>query len=499
MSGEDQDWQRLDPKTLLTRPLKALRQFGLPIVLALVGLTSSGGLRHAVWFVPTAVVVAGAIGAIPWLTTTYRVTRTHLEIRSGLINRSTVTARLDRVRSVDLESPVLHQALGIVRVKVGTGVDDGQIELDSLGSAAAETLRARLLHGASTALDATPMPEKALATALAELDWSWLRFAPLNLVNLTIVAGAIVAVGSQFQDALRSLVNRNTVDSALHVGAALLAVVVLVGGLVVWIIGAGVGYALRWFGLRVTREEGKEGTTLHQRAGLLTTRSTTVEEAKVRGVCLRRQLLIAAAGGAELSLLTIGLEDNRPAILPAAPLADVRRVAAEVLGDEAPLTTSLMRHGRVTLWRYLRRASLKTVALLAATVAATLLLRDVADADWPWWATGVIVVAFIALWFGAATLRYRNLGHALTERHLVAQSGALTQDRIVLEIDGIVGWRIRQGFFDRRLGLAQLRATTAAGDEFVLVRDVPLTIAVSLAQRATPRFVGDFVAALASA
>ncbi len=69
------------------------------------------------------------------------------------------------------------------------------------------------------------------------------------------------------------------------------------------------------------------------------------------------------------------------------------------------------------------------------------------------------------------------------------------KDRIVLEIDGIVGWNVRQGFFDRRLGLAQLTATTAAGTEAVLVRDVPLGEAIVVAQAATPRFVDAFVAA----
>jgi putative membrane protein len=64
----------------------------------------------------------------------------------------------------------------------------------------------------------------------------------------------------------------------------------------------------------------------------------------------------------------------------------------------------------------------------------------------------------------------------------------------VLEADGIVGWRLHQSFWDRRRGLAQLTATTAAGGEAVLVPDVPLGEAVAVAAAATPRAVAGFLA-----
>jgi putative membrane protein len=98
---------------------------------------------------------------------------------------------------------------------------------------------------------------------------------------------------------------------------------------------------------------------------------------------------------------------------------------------------------------------------------------------------GVIACAF-------AELRWRRLGHALTPAYLVVQTGALTTSRTALERDGIIGWRVRQGFFDRRVGLAQLTATTAAGDESVLIPDLPLEAAVELAHSAQPRLLAEF-------
>ena len=83
-------------------------------------------------------------------------------------------------------------------------------------------------------------------------------------------------------------------------------------------------------------------------------------------------------------------------------------------------------------------------------------------------------------------MAYRHLGHALAPDHLVSGAGALQRTRTVLERDGIIGWVVRQSWFQRRSGLATLVATTAAGPEQVVVVDVPLADAVRLADAATP-------------
>src|SRR5690349_8048406 len=99
--------------------------------------------------VVVAAALAGLVGLIPWLTTTYRVTGTHVEVRRGLLNRTTLTARIDRVRSVDLQSTLVHRIVGVTKVSIGTGVDESQIILDSLSKEAAAELRRYLLHSAT--------------------------------------------------------------------------------------------------------------------------------------------------------------------------------------------------------------------------------------------------------------------------------------------------------------------------------------------------------------
>jgi putative membrane protein len=110
------------------------------------------------------------------------------------------------------------------------------------------------------------------------------------------------------------------------------------------------------------------------------------------------------------------------------------------------------------------------------------------------WIPVVVVLVGVPVAVAAAELRYRRLGHALTQRYLVSCTGTLTATRTALEIDGIVGWRLHQSFWDRRRGLAQLTATTAAGQEQVAVPDVPVREAVAVAAAATPRMLERFLA-----
>ena len=102
----------------------------------------------------------------------------------------------------------------------------------------------------------------------------------------------------------------------------------------------------------------------------------------------------------------------------------------------------------------------------------------------------------VALLLAAAAVgeaSYRHLGHALAGDHLVAGSGQLARIRTVLETDGIIGWVVSESWWQRRIGLADLVATTAAGDERVLVRDVRLDVGVALADAATPGLLTDFL------
>jgi putative membrane protein len=508
----DAEWQRLAGWTAVVSPLSTLRQAIIP---AAVGAFGAGQANAFIGLLVAAgiAVVAALAGLVPWLTTTYRVTPTHLEVRKGLLNRTTLTARLDRVRSVDLSSTLIHRALGVTKVNVGTGVDEGQITLDSLTKDAAARLRRELLHAAPapsasdvpSAPGASTEPESVAASPegeiIAKLDWSWIRYAPLNLKNLAIALGGLAAFFGAFSDIIpweRTIgirvddgeINGRPIESFLNM--VLIAIpIALVAAAAVWAIGSCVGYAVRWWDLQVVREQGREGTTLRRSFGLTSTRATTVEEAKVRGATSTVGPLISLAGGADLNLLTTGLDDNFPAVLPTAPEQVVSEVGTDILGEDA-FSAALTGHGPRPRRRYWFRAVVATVVWTLVALVPTVLIGVFGDI-WLWWIPVAMLVVALVLGLLGAELRHRHLGHALTDRYLVVRSGSYTAVRTALQTDGIIGWRVRQTVFDRRIGLAQVTAMTAAGQEHVDIPDVPLETAVALATAATPRTVSEFV------
>ena len=152
-------WQRLDVRMLVIDPFKVLRQFLVPALIGIIGVRSSSG-DWPLWMLPVAVVGAIVLGSLPWLTTRFRITDTQFQLHSGLLNKKQLTAPLDRIRSVDLESSLLHRALGLSKVEIGTGVDDSRITLDSLAAPQAHDLRRVLLAQRSAVLGATRGPAR---------------------------------------------------------------------------------------------------------------------------------------------------------------------------------------------------------------------------------------------------------------------------------------------------------------------------------------------------
>ncbi len=183
---------------------------------------------------------------------------------------------------------------------------------------------------------------------LARLDPRWVRFAPFTMSGV-LAAAAIFGVGWNLLDQLNVTPSdvgpvRGFVDHMEQTAIWLLAlqVVVTLAALVTALsIG---GYLLSYWGFRLTRHA--QGS-LHITRGLLTTRATSIEERRLRGVELGEPLLLRAVHAARLSGITTGLESRGRAdggsslLLPPAPLAAAKAVASQILGDPTPVEISL--------------------------------------------------------------------------------------------------------------------------------------------------------------
>ncbi len=495
------DWRRLNSRMLLVHPVVEIVR-ALPAIVAAL-LAGHGTNAGTVTATAIAVVVA-AISLIRWFTTRYRITVDRVELRRGLVRRRTLTAPLDRVRTVDVTSHLLHRVLGLARVVIGTGTSDRKGEdrviLDGLTLSEAAGLRGELLHRSHVRVpDELGEPVHAEQDVEAEeelvrADPRWLRFAPFTLTGAVTglaLLGVLWRVVNEAHVNLRRVGLVRTLSHRLERWPVAADVVVVAAGVVAFVVIAStVGYVLAFWRFRVTRHS---GGTLQVTRGLITTRATSIEQRRLRGVEVSEPLLLRSVRGARCLAIATGLRVGRGAerggeiLLPPAPRADAVSLAATVIGTDEPFTQALARHPVAALRRRLTRALAVTLVLVVATALG------VGFAHWPVWVLAVAVVLT-----GAAVPlgvdRYRSLGHALTGEYLVARFGTIVRRRSALQIDGVIGWNIRRSFFQRRAGLASLTATTAAGRQQYKITDISDTEAVAFANATVPTLLTQFLA-----
>ncbi|MGM1057934.1 PH domain-containing protein [Saccharothrix sp. Mg75] len=477
------DWHRLDVRMLIVRPLNEL----LGLVPLLVGLLVLG--TGEAWRILTSVGLVVAIvlfGLLRWVTTRYRITAEQVELRTGLFVRKRLAVPRDRIRTVDLTAKLGHRLFGLSAVRVGTGQRDQPGEdgltLDAVSSAEAERLRVLLLTVARPE-SAAPQEEARPGVVLSTWDNRWLRYAPLTLSGL-VAAGALFGFAMNFARELEVEVLGPLTDAAHWVvDQPVLLTVALVTGVVALIatLGSVLVYVVQFWGYRLTREP---DDTVRVQRGLLTTRSVSVAEQRLRGVELVEPLLLRAGRGAHARTVTTGLgrKGESSLLLPAAPVAEAHRVSATVLRQDPPPTLApLRRHPFAALRRRLVRAVVPLLVLAAA-------LAWFAPA-WTW----QVVLALVPFSALLGWDRYRSLGHALTDRHLVVRQGSAIRETVALQRTGIIGWRFSRSFFQRRANLLTVSATTAAGDGAYHAVDIGEVDGLALADAAVPDLLRPFL------
>jgi putative membrane protein len=513
--GDDGGWRRLNARMLLIHPIQELPR-AAPALIGVIAAGGSGG-RRELWAAAGLAITIG-LGMLRWFTTTYRITPDRVEVQRGLFSRRLLAVSRDRLRTVDASAHVLHRALGLTRVTIGTGRSDreggGSVRLDGLTAAEASELRDVLLDRvggataggaigpgppvpAAAAPGAAPVPDSAAASApdteVARLGSTWIRFAPFTLsgaVAVGAVAGFLANATSEADlhpsdfGPLRDVVD--WLDGAPLTAAI---VVLAVAAIAAVAIASTVGYVLAFWDFRLSRNP---RGTIHVSRGLLTTRATTIEERRLHGVEISEPLLLRSVGGARCLAIATGLRVGRGAerggslLLPPAPRAEAQRVAAAIVGTDEPLRCPLTAHGpRARTRRYTR--ALAGWALAAGIVAAAAALT--ALPAWP----AIVVLALLPAAVALAADRYRSLGHAVAGTRLVARRGSLVRRRNVLAADGIIGWNLERTFFQRRVGLATLTATTAAGQQRYDVQDVELAEALTVAEALLPGLLDPFL------
>lgn len=500
-----QEWRRLSPRMLLVHPLREAARVLPPLAVVVLLGRSSPQLWGLI-----GLVAALSVGLARWLTTAYRLTDDQILFRWGLVRRELLTVPRDRVRSVDAVSGPYQRILGLQRLVVGTGRSGrhgDKLVLDSLDTAVAERLRDELLRRAPSGpprlrpVGHDPVPEGAVADdgQISAFRPGWIRFGAVTLTGLA-GAGVLLMSFTTFLNEEKLGPDRIPGLSALtrrlaELPAGPAAAVAVASALLAMSALCAARYALSFWNFRLARSDDGMLRISH---GVTTARSVTLEERRIAGVEISAPLPLRLLGGARCTAVTTGLraghdtERGGALLLPPAPLAEARRVAAAVSGAPTAVGCPLTVHGTRARRRRILRAQLGAGAVVVLVWTLT------AWTDGPSWTNlphgsraAVLVVPALAELL--ARDRYRNLGHALRDGRLVIGRGSLMRRRQVLREDAVIGWVFHSSFFQRRAGLTTLTAATAAGRQYYNLPDVPMEVAVTLADAARSGWLEPFL------
>ena len=428
---------RLHPLAVLVLARRMIGASLIPVLALLLSL----GTRILVPLVLAVVLVGVPLAVAWWWRFTYRVSESRLEVRSGLINRTTRVVPLDRVRGVDLTAPFLHRLLGLVKVEIEAaagGGDKAELSLAAVSRRDAEALRERLL----SRTDAETIEEEA--PTLYRATPGLLAVGGLTSGRYLLATAAVVGVLGNLADNLPGDVVARATDTVADraptnasgivaaVVAAVLAVLLfaVAGSLLVdW------GFVLRSEGERLTAER-----------GLLTRRTVSIDLERIRGLDLRDTPLRrpfrltsvhAVAGGVRRA----GGRTTLVPVIRAAGVYALLRAVDPLAPDPAAPLAGHPKAARTR--RFVRAVSLPA---LAAAIALAL-------AAWPAAVLALLLTAGLAV---IALDRYRQLGHRFDGRRLTVREGSLMRRWTELDPEEIVSFELRRTPTQRRAGLATL-------------------------------------------
>jgi putative membrane protein len=201
----------------------------------------------------------------------------------------------------------------------------------------------------------------------------------------------------------------------------------------------------------------------------------------LRGGTLRQPLLVRLLGGARLDAVMTGVAGagESSLLLPPCPVDTAESVLTNLIDDANAVAGPVHGHGPAAARRrWTRGLALPAVVAVGLAVASAFVAVPVLA----WLAVAVLALCCALL----ADYRVRALGHRVDGRWLVARAGSLERRRDCIAADGIIGWTVRQTFFQRRAGVATLIAATAAGTKHYQVIDVPADESWSIAGTASP-------------
>ncbi|SDU36582.1 PH domain-containing protein [Jiangella alkaliphila] len=503
-ADDEVPWQRLDTRVVWVDSAKTvLSLVPASVAIAFFGAEISWGSMGPILAATAFGVIGGLADLLRWVKTRYRITDEYVERRTGLLVRKHRSIRRDRIRSVDTSAKLRHKLAGLRVVTVGAGqhsaAGEAALMLDAVRAETAQRLRQELLYGGPAErpveeTEAAPAPPRD-EQVFARLERSWVFYNMFSIWAFLMAAGllwgtywSLQMFGVDSAGFVRGLADWDAFGTAWTVVIA----VATVG--VIGVVGLAINFFTENWRFVLARVPGDRGTVLRTTQGLFKTREVNRDDNRLRGVQLDEPLLWRWMGMADTAVISTGLSiwSTTPSaqILPRGPVSVARRVAGQVLQTgHSPLDRPLRPHPRRALRRRVGWALMATAVVTGLLAWLTTLIDAMPDLVW------LAGLGLLPITLALAVVAYRALGHTVVDGYLVTRSGAWSRSTAALQGRAVVGVTFRQSLLQRRLRLATVEVTTAAGLGAYTTPDVAAADAVDLADSAVPGLLAPFRAA----
>lgn len=397
----------------------------------------------------------------------YRVDDNGVLIRQGVLKKTQLDMRFDRIQGISTEQSLLYRVLGLVTVRfttAGAAGDEGH--LPAVTPEFVARLRQRL--------DAKPAPPPESNAGGTEVLLE-LHGGDVTRIGLTdprvfqfalVVAALMPAFGGAYEEAYKRAADLATQSlAALADLGPLLGVLTVaalfLGVVLVFLVGSVVVAFLRYHGYELRQQ----GSVFRASAGLLTRKDVTVDVGKLQQLTVRQGLVmrwmqrhrvqaLPAGGGPAAGEMP---DDAQKLVVPMAGARTVENLRERVFGSEGRHVSVLPRDSRFApvspyaIWPPVLWVGV-VPAVVASAVAATM-FGSVGLACLFW----AVIVTIVAC------QRWRRRGYLHDDDVLVCRSGFLGYRVEAALFRKVQQVSVSQSPLQRRKDLAALHVYLATG------------------------------------
>lgn len=423
----EEGWQRLHPLTVL-------KELGsLAWTLVVLFFLDFEAFDVPGNFAGPEAIAAGVVfsyAVLRYLFTAYRITDQALELRRGVFVKSFQAMPRDRIQAVGTNMSFVGRLLGVTTVEV-SAADAEDINLSFVSEEAGEALR-RILEAESVDKEPdTPVERETLSS----LDPG--RLLAFGLTETVLLPAVVLVVGAWV---------------AVFVFRWLFAPLS-----VVFLLAWPVMSTVRFVGFR----SWVEGDRVRAEAGILGRRRSESPLERIQAVQASRPPLRRLFGMETISIVTGDIGVSRDsvqiagAVAPLEPIGTWRQVSEALIGYVALGEAGLEPSSRRTIRRVVVRGMVALVPVVGAAGAAAVWWSP------GWWLPAVVGAAGAVLILAYARARWKVLGWAIDDRHLLVRRGVFIRRLTVVPVHKVQDVTVRATFFQRRLAIATVEVDTA--------------------------------------